>query len=225
MKKIFSVVFLLFVVFYASLPASANNSLADGTYTINYKVLKADNDSVSIANDYWEKPAKLIVKNGKYFVQVRLNHSSWIKEFKVSNVDTKVISTDTSANKRVAQFEVDQVPDIVTSQIHVYIPEEEFPGEGVYDSHYTIRLKFDQNSIKAVSSDSNSSNESSTSASTKTSNEKSSQNKTNNQNETDKQTENNPETSDSTSLYVFVGLFLLSAAFLTFKFKSRFKVS
>ncbi|RKO61055.1 heme uptake protein IsdC [Caldibacillus debilis] len=228
MKRIFSAVFLLFAFFCASLPASANDSLADGTYTINYKILKADSDSVSIANDYWEKPAKLIVKNGKYIVQVTLNHSSWIKEFKVSNkngfADTKVVSADPSANKRVAQFELDQVPDIVLSQIHVYIPEDEFPGEGVYDSRYTIRLKFDKNSIQTVRGNGNGSKEPSASAAAGTSNEKSDRNGTGQQNEADKQTENNPETGDSALLYVFIALFLLSTTFLIIRFKSRFKV-
>ena len=35
-----------------------------------------------MANDYFEKPAKLIVKNGEMRVQVPMNHSAWITEFK-----------------------------------------------------------------------------------------------------------------------------------------------
>ena len=56
--------------------------LADGTYDINYVIQKAENDSASMANDYFEKPAKLIVKNGEMRVQVPMNHSTWITEFK-----------------------------------------------------------------------------------------------------------------------------------------------
>lgn len=33
-----------------------------GTYDINYVIQKAENDSTSMANDYFEKPAKLIEK-------------------------------------------------------------------------------------------------------------------------------------------------------------------
>lgn len=42
--------------------ATASPKLADGTYTLKYNILKAENDSVSMANDYFEKPAKLYVK-------------------------------------------------------------------------------------------------------------------------------------------------------------------
>ncbi len=61
---------------------NASAKLADGTYDINYVIQKAENDSASMANDYFEKPAKLIVKNGEMRVQVPMNHSAWITEFK-----------------------------------------------------------------------------------------------------------------------------------------------
>lgn len=35
-----------------------------------------------MANDYFEKPAKLVVKNGEMRVQIPMNHSAWITEFK-----------------------------------------------------------------------------------------------------------------------------------------------
>ena len=41
---------------------------------------KAEDDSATMANDYFEKPAKLIVKNGEMRVQVLMNHSAWITE-------------------------------------------------------------------------------------------------------------------------------------------------
>lgn len=44
-----------------SLP-KAEAALADGTYTLNYTVTKAENDSASMANDYFEKPATVFVK-------------------------------------------------------------------------------------------------------------------------------------------------------------------
>ncbi|MGQ0419112.1 NEAT domain-containing protein [Bacillus sp. HC-Mk] len=37
---------------------NASAKLADGTYDINYVIQKAENDSASMANDYFEKPTK-----------------------------------------------------------------------------------------------------------------------------------------------------------------------
>ncbi len=51
-----------------------------------------------------KKPAKLIVKNGEMRVQVPMNHSAWITEFKAPEngnfVDAKVVSKDESADKK-----------------------------------------------------------------------------------------------------------------------------
>ena len=56
-----------------------------------------------MANDYFEKPAKLVVKNGEMKVQVPMNHSAWITEFKAPEngnfVDAKVVSKDEAADK------------------------------------------------------------------------------------------------------------------------------
>ena len=66
-----------------------------------------------MANDYFEKPAKLIVKNGEMRVQVPMNHSAWITEFKAPEngnfVDAKVVNKDESADKRTVEFKVDDL--------------------------------------------------------------------------------------------------------------------
>lgn len=46
-------------------------NLADGEYTLNFSVKKADGSGLSMADGATEKPAKLIVKNGQYKVQVK----------------------------------------------------------------------------------------------------------------------------------------------------------
>lgn len=139
---------LVFVIMLPLYPAKAAFTLADGEYTIDYKVLTADSDSVSIANDYWDKPAKLLVKDGVITVQLQLNHSEWIVEYtsvyngSFSAVD--VISRDRVADTRVVQFKVNDLSTPVESKIHVIVPDID------YDNHYTIRLAFDTESIKSV---------------------------------------------------------------------------
>ncbi|MBH5320839.1 NEAT domain-containing protein [Paenibacillus sp. GSMTC-2017] len=125
----------------------ASSDLADGTYKAEYLVLKAEDDSVSMANDYWEKPATIIVKNGKATVQLTINHSEWVTEFKVpsngGHVDTTVVETLKADNKRIVEFAADVTAPII-SKIHVTVAEID------YDHDYTIRLVFDMDSFELV---------------------------------------------------------------------------
>jgi len=129
-------------------PAAHAAELADGTYTIDYVIKKAEDESVSMANDYWEKPAKLIVENGKLLVQTRINHSAWVTQFKVPSgsgyVDTKVIATDKAEDTRVAQFALGSLDEPLLSKIHVTVESID------YDHDYTIRIVFDKSSMKLV---------------------------------------------------------------------------
>lgn len=130
-----------------SYAAYAAEELADGTYTANYFVLKAENDAVSMANDYWEKPATVTVSEGKATVRLMINHSEWVTEFKVpsgsSYTNVKVVSDDKLENKRLVEFAAD-ITNPIMSKIHVTVPEID------YDHDYTIRLVFDNDSFKLI---------------------------------------------------------------------------
>src|SRR5690625_6579680 len=51
----------------------------DGLYSIEYEVLKADSDGTSIGNDYFDKPATLIVEGDEKHIQLTVNHSDYVK--------------------------------------------------------------------------------------------------------------------------------------------------
>ncbi|GLX66554.1 hypothetical protein MU1_08980 [Paenibacillus glycanilyticus] len=127
--------------------SQAAATMEDGTYTGDYLILQADNDSVSMANDYWEKPATVVVKGGKATIRVTINHSFWVTQFKVPGgggyVDTKVISSNKKADTRLVEFTADITKPIV-SKIHVTVADID------YDHDYTIRFAFDMNTIKLV---------------------------------------------------------------------------
>lgn len=63
------------------LPAIGNAAIADGTYSVNYQVNKPGSNSASMANDYFLKPAKLTVNNGKMTMQLTIKKSAWVTEF------------------------------------------------------------------------------------------------------------------------------------------------
>lgn len=128
--------------------AVAASDYESGTYTIDYTVLKAENDSASMANDYWEKPATVIVDQGKLTVRMKINHSQWVTDFKTKTGsgydDVKVISTDEKADTRVTEFAVTSLEEPLLSKIHVTVESID------YDHDYTIRFRFDLDTLKLV---------------------------------------------------------------------------
>lgn len=185
-------------------------SLNDGTYSVNYTVLKAEGNAVSMANDYWLKPAKVIVKNGKLTVQMTIKNSSWVTEFKVPGnggyVDTTVLSTNKKANTRLVQFQAQSLSKPIKSKIHVTVKSAD------YDHDYTIQLKFDESSIKSLSS--NSSNET---AGAKNKHASSQETTKKSDASTDTKQEENPQTVDTSQIGWLLVLVLCSGGFLARK--------
>ncbi|WP_194843350.1 NEAT domain-containing protein [Paenibacillus sp. B01] len=126
--------------------AAAAGKLADGIYKLSYEIRKAENESVSMANDYFEKPATIIVSKGVVIGKIQLNHSEWITEFKTARGDkfpaATVLQKDAKKNTRVVQFRMDGIQKPLVSKIHVTVPDIE------YDHDYTIRFVFDADTIK-----------------------------------------------------------------------------
>lgn len=185
-------------------------ALKDGTYSVNYTVLKAEGNAVSMANDYWLKPAKVIAKNGNLTVQMTIKNSSWVTEFKVPGnggyVDTTVLSTNKKANTRLVQFQAQSLSKPIKSKIHVTVKSAD------YDHDYTIQLIFDESSMKSLSS--NSANKS-TGAQESQQPSKESTNKADTS--TTKQQEENPQTGDTSQIGWLLVLVLCSGGFLARK--------
>lgn len=136
---------LLVAVFSLSLFDGVQNAeaaYADGEYTLPFTILQGNSSEKSKTNDYVVSPAKLIVKNGKYTVQMTLKNSSWWKSFTVESKPVKVISD--SNDTRVVQFEVSDVNKLVKGHIHIVVPDIN------YDSSYDIRLQFDTSKIGSI---------------------------------------------------------------------------
>ncbi|MCY7708201.1 heme uptake protein IsdC [Bacillus safensis] len=205
--SVFMAVFLLALLLPFSNAQAA--TLKDGTYSVNYTVLKAEGNAVSMANDYWLKPAKVVAKNGKLTVQMTIKNSSWVTEFKVPGnggyVDTTVLSTNKKANTRLVQFQAQSLSKPIKSKIHVTVKSAD------YDHDYTIQLKFDESSIKSLSS--NSANQSTGAAESKQPSKESTKKA---DSSTTKQ-EENPQTGDTSQTGWLLVLVLCSGGFLARK--------
>lgn len=138
------------------LPYSINADTEDGYYEIDYEVLNADNDSVSVANDYFDKPAVLIVDGNNRTVQLSINHSQWVVGLQAPKdddyVEVEVLSEDKEDEedeKRIVQFDVEDDHDFsepVEMKMHIVVDvlEED------YDHEYTARFDFDEASMKGI---------------------------------------------------------------------------
>ncbi|CAM4344975.1 heme uptake protein IsdC [Paenibacillus endophyticus] len=141
--------YVCFVVLFA-IPVVSAAEYEDGTYSIDYVIKKAEDESASMANDYWEKPAKVIVDNGKLTIQIQINHSKWVTEFKTPTSsggysEAKVVSSNKADDTRLTQFSVADLSATMLSKIHVTVPDID------YDHDYTIRFDFDASSMKLIS--------------------------------------------------------------------------
>ncbi|WP_193224638.1 NEAT domain-containing protein, partial [Bacillus sp. B1-b2] len=110
---------------------------ANGEYEIPYTIYHETNDEVSMADGYYTKTAKVVIKDGE--IKVQVEYDPFITEFKVNGTPVTILSQDSS--KVIAEFSVDSLADIVESEIHVVVPMIN------YDHWYTVRFDFDDSSI------------------------------------------------------------------------------
>ncbi|HIW33339.1 MAG TPA: NEAT domain-containing protein [Candidatus Paenibacillus intestinavium] len=150
-RKLLAVVVMsLLLIILSTSHAMAAAALEDGEYTINYEILRGDtkDDSTSLADGYWDKPAKVIVKDGNITVQTTINQHAWVIAFATQSngkmIDAKVVSTNEKANSRVAEFKVNSFDDLLLSSMTVDIPEID------YLHSYEARFKFYSDSMKLV---------------------------------------------------------------------------
>ncbi len=105
MKRLFLIVAITMLASLYVNPLTTDAALVDGIHTINYQVNKPDSSSASMANDYFAKPAKLIVQNGTIKVQITIKNSAWVTEINPPGGLT-VISSNPAADQRVVQFSI-----------------------------------------------------------------------------------------------------------------------
>ena len=134
MRKGFFIFFAALFLVAFTLPNNSSAAIADGTYDVSYQVNKPGSNSASMANDYFLKPAKLIVNNGKMTMQLTIKNSSWVTQFNPPG-GAKVISS--SADQRTVQFPVSNA-NLVTIAMKIDIDD--------IDYHHSYSVDFVFNS-------------------------------------------------------------------------------
>ncbi|MBT2261014.1 NEAT domain-containing protein [Bacillus safensis] len=157
MKRLFHLKAAILLILFSLLTAfqipqgtAQAASFVDGEYTVGFTVLKNGSTEASMMDTYTEKPAKLIVENGKKTAYVTLKQSKEITDFKVEQngalVTTETVSEDETANTRVIKFNVDDLSAKLNGWVKIYWDL----GGFIYDEAYDVQLAFDQSSLTLV---------------------------------------------------------------------------
>ncbi|WP_017814299.1 NEAT domain-containing protein [Paenibacillus shenyangensis] len=129
------------------LPVSAAHAaLANGTYSVDYKVLADGSTSTSRLDSYVVKPATVTVADGVTKARLTITSSNLITAFKAEQngqlVDATVVSTNTANNTRVVEFPVSDLDATLNAYAEIKIPVINYTGK------YNVDLKFDSSSAE-----------------------------------------------------------------------------
>ncbi len=119
---------------------SKTDGFADGKYSASLTAIKYGTNELSVMDGYIWKPVTVVKKSGKYYVQVKLKNSNWIKTFKVGGQNAEVVEESASADTRTVQFQVTDLPRTVKINTHVIVPGLSLGGID-YDHTYDVDLK------------------------------------------------------------------------------------
>ncbi|MCO6571643.1 heme uptake protein IsdC [Staphylococcus lugdunensis] len=204
MKTVFKIVSFIFLCIFSFGILSSSSAFAEGQ-SLNYEVLKYNTNDTSIANDYFNKPATVVERNGKKYVQITVNHSHWITGMSIEGKNEKIINTNKAKDERTSEFEVSKTSGKVDGKISVYINEKVNGKPFKYDHHYNITYKFsgkDSGSSSAATPGINKSENGGTGSAASDAGDGTSSDS--NSTSTDGSSVENPQTSAGTPAYVYL---------------------
>lgn len=214
MKRTLSFTILATIALIFSLIAlPANNvsaAFAEGTYDISYEVQEAGGGSVSIADGYFSKPAKLTVNGNSQSIQLTVTSADMIKSLSVQGTPVQVVSD--SGDTRVVKFNVSDASKPVNMNMHVVVPD-------LYDTKHGAQAVFDVSGVPAKASEEIPSKDEEKTTEEPT---PSKDNGTNNDSSKGESTEEvvNPPTGDNTPIALYLGLLIGSIlVFALYKFR------
>jgi heme-binding NEAT domain protein len=121
-------------------------AIPDGTYELKYEMKEAGNENTSIADGYFTKPAKLIVKNGVQTIQLTLTGSNYIDSLLAPSGPVVIVSEDKVKFIRTVKFRVDgDLSKPLPMEMHIIVPD-------LYDMTHTARAVFDTSGLSKASS-------------------------------------------------------------------------
>lgn len=137
----------LMLAFVSVNPASAQ--LADGEYEVPYEMKEANSENTSIADGYFQKPAKVKVKGDQATVEFTVTSADMVQSMKVSGSSLKTVGEGNDTRTYRFDTSLSKLEKPVTMDMHIIVPDlPELPGG--YDREHQARAVFDLSSAKKV---------------------------------------------------------------------------
>lgn len=128
------------------------NLTPDKAYEINYTILQENGKDVSVADDFFVKPGKLLVKDGKTYLQMTVGSADMVKALSNKYGEYILVSKNKDGSMTM-QIRVPNDLSDVELDMHIVVPAGAVPGFPGYDEKHGAILTFDKNSKKEISVD------------------------------------------------------------------------
>lgn len=121
----------------------------DKAYEIDYDIYHEDGSKPSISNDFFEKPALLLEKDGKKYIQMKITNGDMIKELK-NKYGEALLVKENNDGSIVVQLRVNNDLSDMLLDMHIVVPGGTIPGFPGYDEKHKAILVFDKDSLKEI---------------------------------------------------------------------------
>src|SRR5690625_2964947 len=152
LKKRFSLLMVISALVFSLALAPVDTALAqfaDGTYDVPYEMKEANSENTSIADGYFQKPAKVTVSGDNATVQFTVTSADMVQSISVPGSSVEVVSEGDDTRTYKFTTSVDKLKQPVTMDMHIIVPDmPELPGG--YDREHSARAVFDLDSAKKV---------------------------------------------------------------------------
>ena len=123
----------------------------DKAYEIDYVINHEDGSKPSISNDFFEKPAFLLEKDGKKYVQMKIINGDMITELSNKYGDALLVKENDDGSI-VVQLRINEDLSDMLLDMHVVVPPGAIPGFPGYDEDHKAIFVFDKDSMKEIDS-------------------------------------------------------------------------
>lgn len=171
----------------------ASAQIADGTYDVSYEMKEAGNNNTSIADGYFQKPAKVTVSGGTATVQFTVTSANMVKSLSTAG-GMSVVSE--SGDTRTYKFQTNDLSQPISMSMNIVVPKGTPGLEAGYDRNHTARAVFNVGNLPQAGSNESGDGEKSGEAT--------------NSGNTDKAVDN-PKTSDDSPILMYT-ILLIGAA-------------
>lgn len=153
MKRQFSLLAVISVLVLSLVFApvdSASAQIADGTYNVNYEMKEANNNNTSIADGYFQSPAKVTVSGGTATVQLTVTSADMVQSLSVPGSSMNVVSESGDTRTYSFQTSVSNLSSPITMNMHIIVPKGTPGLPDGYDRQHSARAVFNVDGLASA---------------------------------------------------------------------------